>query len=106
MRWTAKVACSTPRGSPRSPSGPCARRSGCPAPSGPPIFRRPMPATDNVMDKLVSLAKRRGFGFQSSEIYGGLGWVWDFGPLGVEPKEEFKGRERGSMVHDREDVDG
>ena len=40
-------------------------------------------ATTSVMDKLVSLAKRRGFVFQSSEIYGGLGSVYDYGPLGV-----------------------
>src|SRR5438034_7630896 len=106
MRWTAKVACSTPRGSPRSPSGPCARRSGCPAPSGPPIFEGSMPATDNVMDKLVSLAKRRGFVFQSSEIYGGLGSVWDYGPLGVELKKNIKERWGRSMVHDREDIEG
>src|SRR5438046_5653816 len=106
MRWTAKVACSTPRGSPPSPSGPCARRSGCPAPSGPPIFRRPMPATDNVMDKLVSLAKRRGFVFQSSEIYGGLGSVWDYGPLGVELKKNIKERWWRSLVHEREDIEG
>ena len=36
------------------------------------------------MDKIVSLAKRRGFVFQSSEIYGGLNGCWDYGPLGVE----------------------
>ena len=40
-------------------------------------------ADTTLMDKLVSLAKRRGFVFQSSEIYGGLGSVWDYGPLGV-----------------------
>ena len=40
----------------------------------------------DVMDKLVSLCKRRGFIFQSSEIYGGTGSVWDYGPLGVELK--------------------
>ena len=37
-----------------------------------------------LMDKIVSLAKRRGFIFQSSEIYGGLNGCWDYGPLGVE----------------------
>ena len=42
-----------------------------------------MPAPD-VMDKLVSLSKRRGFVFPSSEIYGGVGSTWDYGPLGVE----------------------
>ena len=45
-----------------------------------------------VMDKLVSLCKRRGFIFQSSEIYGGLGSVWDYGPLGVELKRNVKER--------------
>ena len=41
---------------------------------------------ENLMDKLVSLAKRRGFVFQSSEIYGGIGSVYDYGPLGAELK--------------------
>ena len=44
----------------------------------------------DVMDKLVSLCKRRGFIFQSSEIYGGTGSVWDYGPLGVELKKNLK----------------
>jgi hypothetical protein len=39
------------------------------------------------MDKIVSLSKRRGFMFQSSEIYGGTGSCWDYGPLGVELKK-------------------
>jgi glycyl-tRNA synthetase len=39
----------------------------------------------DLMDKLVSLSKRRGFVFQSSEIYGGAGSVWDYGPLGRRP---------------------
>src|SRR6187401_3641669 len=42
------------------------------------------------MDKLVSLCKRRGFLFQSSEIYGGLNGFWDYGPLGVELKRNLK----------------
>ena len=65
-----------------------------------------MPASDNVMDKLVSLAKRRGFVFQSSEIYGGLGSVWDYGPLGVELKKNIKERWWRSMVHERDDIEG
>ncbi len=65
-----------------------------------------MPSADNVMDKLVSLAKRRGFVFQSSEIYGGLGSVWDYGPLGVELKKNIKERWWRSMVHEREDIEG
>jgi glycyl-tRNA synthetase len=59
-----------------------------------------------LMDKLVSLAKRRGFIFQSSEIYGGLGSVWDYGPLGVELKNNLKERWWRSMVHEREDIEG
>ncbi|HEX4560534.1 MAG TPA: glycine--tRNA ligase [Gemmatimonadales bacterium] len=58
------------------------------------------------MDKLVSLAKRRGFVFQSSEIYGGLGSVWDYGPLGVELKKNIKERWWRSMVHERDDIEG
>ena len=58
------------------------------------------------MDKLVSLAKRRGFVFQSSEVYGGLGSVWDYGPLGVELKRNIKDRWWGSLVHGREDIEG
>ncbi len=42
------------------------------------------------MDKIVSLAKRRGFVFQSSEIYGGLNGCWDYGPLGVEMLNNLK----------------
>jgi glycyl-tRNA synthetase len=63
-------------------------------------------AADRTMDKLVSLAKRRGFVFQSSEIYGGLGSVWDYGPLGVELKTNIKARWWRSMVHEREDIEG
>src|SRR5256884_676072 len=65
-----------------------------------------MPAANSVMEKLVSLAKRRGFVFQSSEIYGGLGSVWDYGPLGVELKKNIKERWWRSMVHEREDIEG
>src|SRR2546422_712832 len=65
-----------------------------------------MPPADNLMDKLVSLSKRRGFVFQSSEIYGGLGSVWDYGPLGVELKKNIKERWWRSMVHEREDIEG
>jgi glycyl-tRNA synthetase len=59
-----------------------------------------------LMDKLVSLAKRRGFVFQSSEIYGGLGSVWDYGPLGVELKKNVKDRWWRAMVHARDDIEG
>ena len=64
-----------------------------------------MPAL-TLMDKLVSLAKRRGFVFQSSEIYGGLGSVWDYGPLGVELKKRIKDRWWRAMVQSRDDIEG
>ncbi|HEX5581541.1 MAG TPA: glycine--tRNA ligase [Gemmatimonadaceae bacterium] len=60
----------------------------------------------DVMEKLVSLCKRRGFIFQSSEIYGGTGSVWDYGPLGVELKKNIKDRWWKSMVRMRDDVEG
>ncbi|HLS47840.1 MAG TPA: glycine--tRNA ligase [Gemmatimonadales bacterium] len=63
-------------------------------------------ADTTVMDKLVSLCKRRGFVFQSSEIYGGLGSVWDYGPLGVELKRNVKDRWWRAMVHERDDIEG
>lgn len=65
-----------------------------------------MPNRPEVMDKLVSLAKRRGFIFQSSEIYGGTGSVWDYGPLGVELKRNLQERWWNTMVRTREDVEG
>jgi glycyl-tRNA synthetase len=59
-----------------------------------------------VMEKLVSLCKRRGFVFQSSEIYGGLGSVWDYGPLGAELKKNVKDRWWNAMVRARDDIEG
>ena len=58
------------------------------------------------MEKIVSLCKRRGFIFQSSEIYGGLNGAWDYGPLGVELKRNLKNYWWRVMVHDRDDVVG
>ena len=63
-------------------------------------------ADNDRMEKLVSLAKRRGFVFQSSEIYGGLGSVWDYGPLDVELKRNVKDRWWKAMVHARDDIEG
>ena len=60
----------------------------------------------DLMDKLVSLTKRRGYIFQSSEIYGGTGSVWDYGPLGVELKRNLKDRWWSTMVHQRDDIEG
>src|ERR1700692_2836576 len=65
-----------------------------------------MPNYPDVMEKLVSLAKRRGFIFQSSEIYGGTGSVWDYGPLGVELKRNLKDRWWHAMVRARNDIEG
>ncbi|MDP9098588.1 MAG: glycine--tRNA ligase [Verrucomicrobiota bacterium] len=58
------------------------------------------------MEKIVSLCKRRGFIFQSSEIYGGLNGAWDYGPLGVELKRNVKDYWWRTMVREREDVVG
>src|SRR5216684_2769428 len=58
------------------------------------------------MEKIVSLCKRRGFIFQSSEIYGGLNGVWDYGPLGVELKRNLKNYWWRVMVHERDDIVG
>src|SRR5216684_53141 len=58
------------------------------------------------MEKIVSLCKRRGFIFQSSEIYGGLNGCWDYGPLGVELKRNLKNYWWRVMVHERDDVVG
>ena len=60
----------------------------------------------DVFDKLVSLSKRRGFIFQSSEIYGGTGSVWDYGPLGVELKKNIKDRWWNALVRARDDIEG
>ena len=58
------------------------------------------------MEKIVSLCKRRGFIFQSSEIYGGLNGAWDYGPLGVELKRNLKNYWWHVTVHQRDDVVG
>ena len=58
------------------------------------------------MEDLVSLCKRRGFIFQSNEIYGGLQGLYDYGPLGVELKNNLKNSWWKSMVYDRDDIEG
>jgi len=58
------------------------------------------------LDQVISLAKRRGFVFQAGEIYGGSRSAWDYGPLGVELKENIKRQWWRSMVSGREDVVG
>ncbi|CAN5865490.1 glycine--tRNA ligase [soil metagenome] len=59
-----------------------------------------------LMEKLVSLCKRRGFIYQSSEIYGGCGGVWDYGPLGAELKRNLREAWWKAMTREREDVVG
>ena len=63
-----------------------------------------MPA--DRIDAVVSLAKRRGFVFPSSEIYGGTRSAWDYGPLGVELKENVRRQWWKTMVQQRDDIVG
>ena len=58
------------------------------------------------MEELVALCKRRGFIFQSSDIYGGLQGLYDYGPLGVELKNNLKAAWWRAMVYERDDVEG
>src|SRR5215475_4791980 len=62
--------------------------------------------TAELMEKIVSLCKRRGFIFQSSEVYGGLNGFWDYGPLGAELKRNIKECWWRSMTQVRDDVVG
>ena len=63
------------------------------------------PAVANL-ETIVSLSKRRGFIFPSSEIYGGINAVWDYGPLGVELKNNVKRAWWRAMIQEREDIVG
>ncbi len=65
-----------------------------------------MVKNDNLMDKIVSLCKRRGFIFPSSEIYGGFAAIYDFGPYGVELANAVKREWWRAMVQKREDIVG
>ena len=62
--------------------------------------------SNDTMEKLVSLCKRRGFIFQSSEIYGGINSCYDYGPLGIELKKNIKELWWKSMVYERDDIEG
>ena len=57
-----------------------------------------------TMDKIVSLCKRRGFVFQSSEIYGGIGSSYDYGHYGVLLKNNVKGQWWRAMLQERDDI--
>ncbi len=59
-----------------------------------------------TMDELVSLCKRRGFIFQSNDIYGGVKGIYDYGPMGVELKNNLKQSWWKSMVYERDDIEG
>ena len=63
-----------------------------------------MPAKN--IDELIALCKRRGFIFQSSEVYGGIQGLYDYGPLGVELKNNIKSSWWKSVVYERDDVEG
>ena len=63
-----------------------------------------MPAKN--IDELIALCKRRGFIFQSNEIYGGLQGLYDYGPLGVELKNNLKKSWWKSMIYERDDIEG
>jgi glycyl-tRNA synthetase len=63
-------------------------------------------AEQNLLEKVISLAKRRGFVFPGSEIYGGLANSWDYGPLGVELKNNIKQLWWKKFVHQRDDMVG
>ena len=58
------------------------------------------------LDKVVNLCKRRGFVFPSGEIYGGTRSAWDYGPLGVELKENIKKQWWRTVVQSRDDIVG
>src|SRR5262249_22659550 len=66
----------------------------------------PMANRTDRLDTIVSLSKRRGFVYPSSEIYGGLRASWDYGPLGVEMKNNIKRQWWKSMVQERDDIVG
>src|SRR5436190_6102737 len=75
----------------------------------PPSSRLAMPEDKKdtaSMEKLVSLCKRRGFIYQSSEIYGGIGGFWDYGPLGAELKRNLRDTWWRAMTREREDIVG
>ena len=61
--------------------------------------------TANSMEELVSLCKRRGFIFQSNDIYGGIKGLYDYGPMGVELKNNLKQAWLKSMVYERDYIE-
>src|SRR5437016_432990 len=99
----------TPRTSPCAP--PSVRLPVCASLDINPSFKNTArlmaePKENPLMEKIVSLCKRRGFIFQSSEIYGGINGFWDYGPLGAELKRNVKELWWRNMTQKREDVVG
>src|SRR3954469_8214449 len=80
------------------------RDRACQRPPGLPL--RCSPVASSIIDTVANVAKRRGFVFQSGEIYGGTKSAWDYGPLGVELKENIKRQWWRSVVTTRDDVVG
>src|SRR4029079_11645634 len=78
------------------------QRTGTPSARSSTVAKPPPSAVDQV----VSLAKRRGFVYPCGEIYGGTRSAWDYGPLGVELKENIKRQWWRSLVQSREDIVG
>src|SRR5689334_17804443 len=70
------------------------------------MSKKPANEGDNTMEALVALAKRRGFIFQGSEIYGGLAGTWDYGPYGITLKRNIMNLWWKMFVEDREDMYG
>jgi len=70
-----------------------------------PVIEKQKKNQNDIVEKVVSLSKRRGFVFQSSEIYGGLNGCWDYGPLGVELLKNIK-EEWWKFMTFRDDIEG
>jgi glycyl-tRNA synthetase len=70
------------------------------------MAKKALSEADKIMEELVSLCKRRGFIFQSSLIYGGINSCWDYGPLGVELKNNIKRYWWKTMTQERDDIEG
>eukprot|EP00966_Prymnesium_polylepis_P322832 7379068-Prymnesium_polylepis.1 len=79
------------------------KKKAAPPPAAPPKFD---PAVGPTMDEVVNVCKRRGFIFQSSEIYGGFAGFFDYGPLGVELRNNVKKAWWAHHIHRREDMVG
>ena len=87
-------------------AGPLPHSSGQAIPAPPIAMSTDAKTATASMEKIVSLCKRRGFIFQSSEIYGGCGGIWDYGPLGAELKRNLRDIWWRTMTREREDVLG